>query len=83
MNSLVVAYKNKMTSIAFPAIGTGGLSYPPAIVAKVMIEEIRKFQEQTKNDVNYTPLSVYIVCKATDSEIIEVLKWSLYKSILK
>ncbi|XP_018091092.1 protein mono-ADP-ribosyltransferase PARP14 isoform X2 [Xenopus laevis] len=35
--------KKQMTSITFPAIGTGALSFPKNLVAAIMFEEVEKF----------------------------------------
>ena len=45
-NSFKVVHEKEMTSIAFPAIGTGDLKMPPRFVAKVMIDELLKFSCQ-------------------------------------
>jgi len=41
--------KLKMTSIAFPAIGTGNLRFPDNVVAKLMVEAILSFLSSHKN----------------------------------
>lgn len=41
--------KLKMTSIAFPAIGTGNLRFPNNVVAKLMVEAILSFLSSHKN----------------------------------
>ncbi|XP_070541080.1 protein mono-ADP-ribosyltransferase PARP14-like [Ptychodera flava] len=43
------ASKAVMLSIAFPAIGTGGLGFPRDFTAKVMYEEARKFSASSPN----------------------------------
>ena len=45
-NSFNVVHEKEMTSIAFPAIGTGDLKMPPRFFAKVMIDELRTFSSE-------------------------------------
>ena len=56
-NSFKVVHEEEMTSIAFPAIGTGGLKIPLRFVAKVLIDELLKFSHQnpdtTLEDVRF------------------------------
>ena len=56
-NSFKVVHDKEMTSIAFPAIGTGDLKMPPRFVAKVMIDELLKFSSEnpktTLEDVRF------------------------------
>ncbi|XP_035771558.1 protein mono-ADP-ribosyltransferase PARP14-like [Neolamprologus brichardi] len=40
---LVEAEKRQMASLSFPAIGTGNLSFPRALVSKLLLREIRSF----------------------------------------
>ena len=40
------AHEKKYKSIAFPALGTGVLDFPPDCVATVMIEEVNQFRKQ-------------------------------------
>ncbi|KAK0149730.1 Poly [ADP-ribose] polymerase 14 [Merluccius polli] len=40
------AHKRGLTSITFPAIGTGNLDFPKDLAASVMIEEVLKFKKQ-------------------------------------
>ena len=42
-NSLSIVHQNKLRSIAIPAIGTGGLGFPPEVVAEVMLDELFEF----------------------------------------
>ena len=48
-NSLEKADGDGMSSIAFPAIGTGGQHYPHDKVATAMFKQIREFSENTSN----------------------------------
>ena len=52
-NSLVLASRHELTSIAFPAISTGAFSYPRAEAAAIASRVIKQFLETTKamNDV--------------------------------
>ena len=49
--------KHQVDSIAFPAIGPGGLGYPVQLVAKIMISESCKYLETAKN----TSFQIYLV----------------------
>ena len=48
-NCLEQANRDGMSSIAFPAIGTGQQHYPHNKVASVMFQQIRHFSENTPN----------------------------------
>lgn len=39
------ADKNKLTSIAFPAIGTGNLLMPREVASKIMYHEVERFAQ--------------------------------------
>jgi O-acetyl-ADP-ribose deacetylase len=45
-NSLALAVKNSLASIAFPSISTGAFSYPPAEAAAAASRAIREFLER-------------------------------------
>ncbi|XP_013872543.1 poly [ADP-ribose] polymerase 14 [Austrofundulus limnaeus] len=40
------AEKNQMTSLSFPAIGTGNLGFPRTLVSRVLLEEIQRFSRR-------------------------------------
>ena len=42
-NTLLEAHSKNLTSVAFPAIGTGHRNFPPHVVAAIMLEEVIKF----------------------------------------
>lgn len=42
------AEDKSVASIAFPAIGTGGLGYPKDLVASLMLDEILAFSSKNK-----------------------------------
>uniref|UniRef100_A0A3Q3GV61 Poly [ADP-ribose] polymerase n=1 Tax=Labrus bergylta TaxID=56723 RepID=A0A3Q3GV61_9LABR len=44
---LAKAEKLKMTSLSFPAIGTGNLSFPKDVVSRVLLKEIHNFSSST------------------------------------
>ncbi|XP_071793811.1 protein mono-ADP-ribosyltransferase PARP14-like isoform X2 [Asterias amurensis] len=46
---MVNASRNGMTSMAIPALGTGNLSYPPAVTARCMYEAAFEFSSQHPN----------------------------------
>ena len=52
-----------VTSIAFPAIGTGNLGYPNDVVARVMVEAISSFLSAKSSKLN----AVYLVTYMTDT----------------
>ena len=56
--------KLKVTSIAFPAIGTGNLGYPNDVVARVMVEAVSSFLSSHKSS---TLNAVYLVIFMTDT----------------
>jgi len=63
------AERRDLTSITFPAIGTGILGFPKDIAASVMIEEFLKFKKQS------TSLkTVVIILYPKDRETIQVEK---------
>lgn len=64
-----MATRDKFKSIAFPAIGCGGLEIPPRIVAKAMYEEIRSFCSQNQNS---TLQQIKIVVFEKDDQTISV-----------
>lgn len=43
---MIAASEKGFKSIAFPAIGTGVLNFPPSLVAKVMFETVILFKNQ-------------------------------------
>ncbi|XP_077985097.1 protein mono-ADP-ribosyltransferase PARP14-like [Glandiceps talaboti] len=71
---LDAADKAKMTSISFPAMGTGGLKYPTNITAQIMYDEIEKFSYRKPNS---TVSEIHIVvydqnlqaCQAFEDEL--------------
>ena len=56
--------KLRVTSIAFPAIGTGNLGYPNDVVARVMVETISSFLSSHKSS---TLNAVYLVTYMEDT----------------
>ena len=44
-NSLDLAVKNKIKSIAFPAIGTNGSKFPKETAFKIAVESVRRFTD--------------------------------------
>lgn len=63
---LITAHNTNMTSIAMPAIGTGNLGIPPALVASLMFGEAEDFSRNnpttTLRDIRFV---VYPGDKAT------------------
>ena len=58
--------KLRMTSIAFPAIGTGNLCYPNDVVARIMVEAVSSFLSSHKSSTLNT---VYLVIFMTDTHL--------------
>ena len=65
-----MAEKDHLTSISFPAIGTGNLGFPKDLAASVMMEEVSKFNEQSQ-----FLKEVVIVLYPKDQETIQVQKY--------
>jgi len=72
-NSFKAVHEKKMTSIAFPAIGTGGLKIPLRFVAKVLIDELLKFSRQNPKT---TLADVRFILYFTDHMAIQASKYS-------
>lgn len=51
MECLSTASKNKCSSIAFPAMGTGKLRYPADLVAKSLYKCVEEFSSQNPKSV--------------------------------
>jgi len=47
-NSMDLAHKQGLTSIAFPCISTGVYGYPPDQAARIAVDTIRKYQTEMK-----------------------------------
>jgi len=59
MNCLNKAASNGV-SIAFPALGTGNLNYPPALSAQYMIEAVMEYsQENPKSSITQVKVIVF------------------------
>ena len=74
--ALGLADKDGMTSIAFPAIGTGKLRFPGRVVANAMFDEVQKFSRSVKSS-SVTDVRIVIFDKPTVevSKIIEIAKY--------
>lgn len=59
VNALELALKLKASSIAFPLIGTGMLSYPKEIALKIAIDTIKTFLVSNDIDVYLGPVDFY------------------------
>lgn len=70
-NSLLIAKKNGIRSIAFPAISTGAYGFPVEMAAKIALSQIEAFLNN--NDL---PEKVVIVCFSSDD-------YRIYKEISK
>ncbi|XP_043929617.1 protein mono-ADP-ribosyltransferase PARP9-like [Protopterus annectens] len=67
---LEYAKDDKISSISFPAIGTGNLGFPKSEVAKVMIEEVISFAKLSRN----FKLEVYFVLFPGDSSTVKAFE---------
>ena len=60
----------KLTSISIPALGTGTLKFPEDLVAKVLIEEAKKFSSKHSSSLKINQFNVVVYSgntKAVDS----------------
>lgn len=55
----------QMDSVSFPAIGTGNLSFPKDLVAKIMLNEVQEFTPQNLRDVT-------VIVHPSDRESLDV-----------
>ncbi|MCM8831655.1 MAG: macro domain-containing protein, partial [Candidatus Omnitrophica bacterium] len=83
-NSLLVAQKNKISSIAFCALGCGVGRFPYKACAKIMAQEVFKYLRETKNPtlkkivfVLYSPKAYQVFLK----NVLGYLEY-MYKKIL-
>lgn len=66
------AEKLKMTSLSFPAIGTGNLSFPRDLVSRVLLKEIHSYShKRTPHHLT----EVAIVVHPSDSQTVDVSFW--------
>ena len=63
-DALNMAEKDGMTSIAFPAIGTGKLRFPGRVVATAMFEEVTRFSKSARSP-SVTDVKIVIFDKQT------------------
>ena len=68
------AEKNKLSCIAFPALGTGTLGYPPCLTAKAMFDAVEEYQ---KTNPKHLKTVHFVLFK--DKEILSVI--SFFKSL--
>ncbi|XP_047456373.1 poly(ADP-ribose) polymerase family member 14-related sequence 1 isoform X2 [Mugil cephalus] len=58
-NCLGLAEENGLTSISFPAIGTGGLGFPKDLVASLMLDEILEFSKKQPKHLKKVAIILY------------------------
>lgn len=58
-NSLLRAHEQQLTSIAFPAIGTGVAGFPVDRCATVMLEEITRFLDEQETSIDEVHLVLF------------------------
>ncbi|XP_061170810.1 protein mono-ADP-ribosyltransferase PARP14-like [Saccostrea echinata] len=68
---LRIADTNQMSSIAFPALGTGRLGYPPELAAKTMFKCCREFHSKNRDS---SLKEIFFVIYHKDAEILEAFK---------
>ena len=66
---LQTAHSNNLTSVALPAIGTGGGKIPPNIVATIMLDELHKF---SSSNPHTTLRDIRVVLHKDTDQIIQV-----------
>jgi len=64
-----MATKDGVTSVAFPAVGTGYLQFPHALVAQAMFEEVKSF---SRASAGTTITSILFVVYDSDKETLDV-----------
>ena len=69
-NSLELAVRNNIRSIAFPAISCGVYGYPKKAAAKIAIAEIKKFLRNQQSDMEIFLVSFDIEMKRIYEELI-------------
>ncbi|XP_043930931.1 protein mono-ADP-ribosyltransferase PARP9-like [Protopterus annectens] len=67
---LEYAQKDKLSTISFPAIGTGKLEFPKSVVAEVMIQEVISFAKLNRS----CKLDVYFVLFPEDLETVKAFE---------
>lgn len=68
-----------MTSISFPAIGTGNLGFPKDLVASVMLDEILAFSSKTQPK---HLKKIVIILYSGDAQTIQVRKEKLCSTFM-
>jgi len=72
-HSLELAAKDHVTSISFPAIGSGNLHFPQSTVSDVMFDEVISFSAHRAGAGHACPLTnVYFVVYEKDQATIDV-----------
>ncbi|XP_077327224.1 protein mono-ADP-ribosyltransferase PARP14-like [Lithobates pipiens] len=75
-NCLTMTEQNQRKSISLPAIGTGGLGFPKALVASVMFDEIFQFSSsKTRQNLQ----EVHLVLHPSDGDTIKAFSSQLAK----
>ncbi|XP_067657899.1 protein mono-ADP-ribosyltransferase PARP14-like [Haliotis asinina] len=59
MSCLETANVSNYTSIAFPAMGCGGLGYPPHLAAKALFDAFSMFEKKTKSGLQEINIVIY------------------------
>jgi len=68
-HSLELASWDRMTSVSFPAIGSGNLHFPQSTVASVMFDEVANFSARNRG---CSVKTVYFVVYQKDQTTIDV-----------
>ena len=71
-HSLELATMDGMTSVSFPAIGSGNLHFPQSTVASVMFDEVAGFSARSAGRRGLSLKNVYFVVYQKDQATIDV-----------
>jgi len=72
-HSLELAAVDRMTSVSFPAIGSGNLRFPASTVASVMFDEVNKFSSGSAAELHGCSVkTVYFVVYEKDQATVDV-----------
>ena len=74
--SLELAAKDGMSSVSFPAIGTGGLHFPHSTVSNIMFDEVINFSARSAGR-QCSLKNVYFVVYQKDQAAVDV-RHSIY-----
>lgn len=80
LQCMMAASEKRFKSIAFPAIGTGVLNFPPSVVAKVMFETVTLYKNQYPDcSLKTVEFVIYPKDTATVEVCLYFIQWNLFK----